>query len=195
MSKFQYVQKIGNATILNDLKGTPFEFDHPSITKLQGNSYIYILAYIGDQCVGRIAAGIYSSKTLARVSQWEFVANKHRNCWIDDLRVSEKYQKQGIGSELLRRVEDFFSSNRSNYEKKFPKFKRNVYVVSTFPSVPFYKKNGYYMIKTSDHDDDEDFPEVYAAEVGQWMAKPFFKGPLDREKIQKHLAIEDSDSD
>lgn len=49
---------------------------------------------------------------------------------------------------------------------------QNIYLVATKKAIPFYRGLGWEVIYTDDHSDDEDFPDVYAQEIGQWMALP-----------------------
>ena len=131
-------------------------------------SNLIILALDSDQqIVGYLLGAIYG-QNLSRTGQWSFGENRYRSCWIDYVTVDEKYRKQGIARQLVSQAEEYFVAHQDLIPAGS---KDNIYLVAVREAINFWVKLGWEVIVTEDHKDDVDYPGVYAAEIGQWMAK------------------------
>lgn len=168
----EYQERIGNYDILKQLAETEFRLDD---CRLKGSPTFLGLAYDQGKLIGRIVASVYSTNSTTRFSQWTFIENRFRSCWIDRIDVLDEYCSKGIGSELLRRAENFFQTVELPENAR-----KNMYVVSLNSAIPFYLKAGYQPIDTPESEEDDDVG-TFMNEVGIWMAKPLNLGLLDSE--------------
>lgn len=153
------------------------------IFRYLANDYLLIEAFSGDTLVGRTVSGIYPTSSISRDNQWDFGNNRFRSFWIDRIDVRTEFQKKGVGKRLLEETERFLSkfSSSSNARK-------NLYLVCEHYLIPFYLKCGWELIYTNDHDEDEDYPDVFESECCSWLSKPF-TGNKDLDSETKVLDI------
>src|SRR5579871_1197386 len=66
---------------------------------------VIIVAYENDTIMGQVSVSIYSSDTVERKSNWNFMANRKRSAWID--RIDTIKQGSGLGRILLEKAKDW----------------------------------------------------------------------------------------
>ena len=131
-----------------------------------------------NKFIGIGKAGIYSSNTVSRCSQWDFIENSYRNLWIDLLYVKSKYRGNGIGRIILKNLEEClyeYYKNSSNI------LRANIYVFASIGNEDFYNYCGYKQINTK-NDSDPYKPLRFMKLVGKWYAKGI-NNTIDNEDI------------
>lgn len=138
--------------------------------------YLVVEAIEEKSVIGRVVAGVYPTDSIWRSGQWLFGENKLRSLWIDRIDVRDQYQRKDIGKELMKRVELYLRVLDKPSDSK-----RNFYLLAIHDVIPFYLTQGWDIIFTDDHDEDEDYPSVFHSEHAVWMSKPL-DIQLDREE-------------
>lgn len=142
---------------------------------------VIIVAYYDNKFAGEVSVSIYSSKTITRKSNWEFVANQKRSAWID--RIDTRIQGQGLGRLLLDKAKTWV------LERLHMCCKKNLYVASLHGAMNFYRRCGYHLIDTPDTSNGGLYILEYNHEVAEHMALPLFD-KLDRENKSYDIATD-----
>lgn len=137
---------------------------------------VIIVMYHGESRMGQVSVSIYSTNTVKRKSNWNFMANRKRSAWID--RIDTVNHGVGVGRILLEKAKDWVNSRISLCSKE------NLYTASLKGAMNFYRKCGYQLINTPARDGDEDYISTYNAEVAEHMALPLQNSKLDREVLR-----------
>lgn len=128
--------------------------------------YVVRMTNSDSELIGVAIGAVYKPNTMRRCAQWDFGSNRKRELWIDNVWVCESARSQGLGKQLVAKLEELLSKHLPDGIAK-----PNIYVLA--PCGEFFLKCKYRLICTPDHKDDDDYPDSFMFGVygGLWYAK------------------------